>query len=290
MAISSADAIKAIAAIEKQLAALRVFAGMPVVAVAVAVKSKPAASTETKRVLSPLIVKMNEERAAVFEELKETWALAHPDFASLDDKALALAVKNGEVEARPRFSDALQEHGRRARADNPEKQAKYEAYRAKVDAEQAQKKGSASVSSGSSAPKPEPVADVKKRKPQSEETKAAAAIKRAATKAAKLSAPAASVNPFDDAPLPSAPAGAEVVQLYVSPPAAVGGPPKMLKGFQKALLAPGEARTLVFSLSAADLAVFDVSADAFVLVPGSYGVLAAAAADDIRLSSEVDVG
>jgi beta-glucosidase len=86
------------------------------------------------------------------------------------------------------------------------------------------------------------------------------------------------------------PAGAEVVQLYVSPPAAVGGPPKMLKGFQKALLAPGEARTLMFSLSAADLAVFDVSADAFVLVPGSYGVLAAAAADDIRLSSEVDVG
>ena len=211
MAISSADAIKAIAAIEKQLAALRVFAGMPVEAV----KSKPAASSEkpeSKRVLSPLIVKMNEERAAVFEELKEAWALAHPDFASLDDKALALAVKNGEVEARPRFSDALQEHGRRARADNPEKQAKYEAYRAKVDAEQAQKKGNASVSSASSAPKPEPVADVKKRKPQSVETKAAAAIKRAATKAAKLAAPVAAPNPFDETPLPSAPAGAEVVE------------------------------------------------------------------------------
>ena len=211
MAISAADAVKAIAAIEKQLSALRAFAGLP----AVAVKSKPVASTETKRVLSPLIVKMNEERAAVFEELKEAWALANPDFASLDDKALALAVKNGEVEARPRFSDALQEHSRRARADDPEKQAKYEAYRAKVDASQAQKKGStASVSSGSSAPKPEPVADAKKpRKPQSEETKAAAAIKRAATKAAKLSAPvAAPVNPFDETPLPAAPAGAEVVE------------------------------------------------------------------------------
>jgi len=214
MAISSADAIKAIAAIEKQLSALRAFAGLP----AVAVKSKPAASTEkpeTKRVLSPLIVKMNEERAAVFEELKEAWALANPEFAALDDKALALAVKNGEVDARPRFSDALQEHGRRARADDPEKQAKYEAYRAKVDASQAQKKGStASVSSGSSAPKPEPVADVKKRKPQSEETKAAAAIKRAATKAAKLLVPTAvaAPNPFDDAPLPAAPAGAEVVE------------------------------------------------------------------------------
>jgi len=209
MAISAADAVKAIAVIEKQLSALRAFAGLP----AVAVKSKPAASTETKRVLSPLIVKMNEERAAVFEELKAAWALANPDFASLDDKALALAVKNGEVEARPRFSDALAEHGRRSRADDPEKQAKYEAYRAKVEADPRRKKGSvASVSSASSAPKPEPVADVKKRKPQSEETKAAAAIKRAATKAANLLAPVAAPNPFDEAPLPAAPAGAEVVE------------------------------------------------------------------------------
>ena len=69
MAISSADAIKAIAAIEKQLSALRAFAGMP----AEAVKSKPAASTEkpeSKRVLSESMRRMNEERAAVFEELK----------------------------------------------------------------------------------------------------------------------------------------------------------------------------------------------------------------------------
>ena len=217
MAISSADAIKAIAAIEKQLAALRVFAGMP--AEAVAVNGKPAASTEkpeSKRVLSESMRRMNEERAAVFEELKEAWALANPDFASLDEKAYKLAVKNAEVEARPRFSDALQEHSRRGRAGNPEKEAKYEAYRAKTDAEQAQKKGSASVSSASSAPKPEPVADVKKRKPQSEETKAAAKIKRAATIAAKLTASVALVvaapNPFDETPLPTAPAGAEVVE------------------------------------------------------------------------------
>lgn len=85
------------------------------------------------------------------------------------------------------------------------------------------------------------------------------------------------------------PAGAEVVQLYASPPAVVGGPLKMLKGFQKVLLTPGEARMLAFSLSAADLAVFDVTVDDFVLVSGSYGVLAAAAADDIRLSGVVEV-
>ena len=99
---------------------------------------------------------------------------------------------------------------------NPEKQAKYEAYRAKVEADPRRKKGNASVSSASSAPKPEPVADVKKRKPQSEETKAAAKIKRAATIAAKLTASVALVvaapNPFDETPLPTAPAGAEVVE------------------------------------------------------------------------------
>ncbi len=86
------------------------------------------------------------------------------------------------------------------------------------------------------------------------------------------------------------PAGAEVVQLYVSPPpASVNGPSKVLRGFQKVLLAPGEAQTLSFSLSAVDLATFDVTADDFLLVPGSYGVSAAAAADDVRLSGVVDV-
>ena len=211
MAISSADAIKAIAAIEKQLSALRAFAGLP--AVAVAVKSKPAVSTENKRVLSESMRRRNEECVALFEELKKAWALANPDFASLDDKAYKLAVKNGEVEAKPLYSDALAECGRRSRADDPEKQAKYDAYRAKVEADPRRKKGNASVSSASSAPKPEPVADVKKRKPQSEETKAAAKIKRAATIAAKAaSVVVAAPNPFDDAPLPAAPAGAEVVE------------------------------------------------------------------------------
>ena len=182
---------------------------------AVAVKSKPAASTEkpeSKRVLSPHIVRMNEERAAVFEELKEAWAQANPDFASLDDKAYKLAVKNGEVEAKPLYSDALAEHSRRDREGNPEKEAKFAAYRAKVEADPRRKKGNASVSSASSAPKPEPVADAKKRKPQSEETKAAAKIKRAATIAAKLTASVAAPNPFDETPLPTAPAGAEIVE------------------------------------------------------------------------------
>ena len=213
MAISSADAIKAIAAIEKQLSALRAFAGLP--AVAVAVKSKPAVSTENKRVLSESMRRRNEECVALFEELKEAWALANPDFASLDKKAYDLAVKNGEVEAKPLYSDALAEHSRRDREGNPEKQAKYEAYRAKVEADPRRKKGNASVSSASSAPKPEPVADVKKPRVWSEAAKAKNAIKRAAkaaTKAASVALVVAAPNPFDETPLPTAPAGAEIVE------------------------------------------------------------------------------
>jgi len=218
MAISSADAIKAIAAIEKQLSALRAFAGLP----AVAVKSKKAQGSqpasdepEKKRTLSPALLKRNEEVKALFEELKAAWLSANAEYAALDAKALAAAIKNSECEPKPLYSAALQEHSRRQREGNPEAEAKFAAYRAKVEADPRRKKGSvASVSSASSAPKPEPVADVKKRKPQSEETKAAAAIKRAATKAAKLLVPAAAAapNPFDETPLPAAPAGAEVVE------------------------------------------------------------------------------
>ena len=214
MAISSADAIKAIAAIEKQLSALRAFAGLP----AVAVKSKPAVSTEkpeSKRVLSESMRRRNEECVALFEELKKAWAQANPDFASLDDKAYKLAVKNGEVEAKPLYSDALAEHSRRDREGNPEKEAKFAAYRAKVEADPRRKKGNASVSSASSAPKPEPVADVKKPRVWSEAAKAKNAIKRAAkaaTKAASVAPVVAAPNPFDETPLPTAPAGAEIVE------------------------------------------------------------------------------
>ena len=149
-----ADAQKAILAIEKQLSVLRAFAGMPTEAPlkkgrGAGKKSKAASVTsdgepKKKRELTPQIQAMNEERKAIFEELKSNWATENPDFASLDAAALKTAVTNGEVSAKPRFSDALKEHSRRQREGDPEKQAKYEAYRAKVDAEQASKKSGAS--------------------------------------------------------------------------------------------------------------------------------------------------
>jgi len=155
--MTPADAQKAIMAIEKQLSTLRVFAGMSAELPLKKGRGKgkgkaesPDGEPKKKRELTPLIAAMNEERKQIFEELKASWAEKNADFTSLDAKALSAAVKNGEVEAKPRFSDALKEHSKRQREGDPEKQARYEAYRAKTDEKQAAKKsGASSVASAS---------------------------------------------------------------------------------------------------------------------------------------------
>jgi beta-glucosidase len=86
------------------------------------------------------------------------------------------------------------------------------------------------------------------------------------------------------------PAGAEVIQLYVSSPSAiVDGPIKGLKGFQKVFLLPNETQMVLFNLTAIDLAIFDVTVDDFVLISGNYNVMIAAASDDIRLLGVISV-
>ena len=86
------------------------------------------------------------------------------------------------------------------------------------------------------------------------------------------------------------PAGAETIQLYISsPPTFVDSPPKVLKGFHKVFLLPNETQLIVFNLTAADLAIFDVTVDDFVLVTGNYDILIAAASDDIRLRGIMSV-
>ena len=216
-----ADAQKAILAIEKQLSVLRAFAGLPAEVPlkkgrGAGKKSKAAAVTsdgepKKKRELTPQIQAMNEERKAIFEELKSNWATENPDFASLDAAALKTAVTNGEVSAKPRFSDALKEHSRRQREGDPEKQAKYEAYRAKVDAEQASKKsGASSVVSeevgdaAASAP-----SDKKERKNPwaglSDEQRAERVAKMKAGKAAKKEAASEPVAVAEPAPVAPAP-------------------------------------------------------------------------------------
>jgi hypothetical protein len=225
--MTPADAQKAILSIEKQLSVLRSFAGMPAEAPlkkgrGAGKKSKAAAVTsdgepKKKRELTPQIQAMNEERKAIFEELKSNWTKENPDYASLDAAALKTAVTNGEVTAKPRFSDALKEHSRRQREGDPEKQAKYEAYRAKVDAEQASKKSGASsvVSEEAGDAAASAPSDKKERKNPwadlSEEQRAERVAKMKAGKAAKKEAASTVVAVAEPVAAP-APAPAPVAE------------------------------------------------------------------------------
>ena len=114
--------------LESQVAALRAALNE------IPTEASPPVQPKEKRELSAAILKMNGERGAIFEELKAAWCSAHPEYVALDAAALKSAVKSGAVPAKPRFSDALQEHSRRLRENDPAKQAKYEAYRKVADA------------------------------------------------------------------------------------------------------------------------------------------------------------
>jgi len=83
-------------------------------------------------------------------------------------------------------------------------------------------------------------------------------------------------------------AGDEVVQLYVRyPHSQVTRPLKELKGFARITLAPGETKTVAFTLAARQLACY--GPDGFVVEPGPVQVLVGASSADIRLSAEFDI-
>lgn len=83
-------------------------------------------------------------------------------------------------------------------------------------------------------------------------------------------------------------AGEETVQLYVGDDAttAVVRPVKELKAFRKVRLAPGESRTLRFTLSARDLEYYDVSRSAWVGTPGVHRIYVGGSSRDIRAEQD----
>ena len=81
--------------------------------------------------------------------------------------------------------------------------------------------------------------------------------------------------------------GAEVVQLYIAPPKnGIHRPLKELKGFARVELAPGESRQVTFTLDERSFAVW---ADGWKVPGGSYEVLLAASAQDIRMRGFAEV-
>jgi len=84
--------------------------------------------------------------------------------------------------------------------------------------------------------------------------------------------------------------GAEVVQVYVSPPA--GDIPRArqeLRAFQRVNLMPGETRTVSFQLPPGSLDRFDPATQTWVTDPGTYGLRVGSSSRDIRLTSDVEL-
>jgi beta-glucosidase len=85
-------------------------------------------------------------------------------------------------------------------------------------------------------------------------------------------------------------AGREVVQLYVGDPeCTVARPPAELRGFTKITLAPGESRTVSFTLGARDLSFWSVLDGGWVLEPGEFEIAVGASSRDLRLCRTVTV-
>jgi len=89
---------------------------------------------------------------------------------------------------------------------------------------------------------------------------------------------------------PSGPAGAEVVQVYVSDPdAAVARPPRELKAFAKVSLEPGAEQEVTFTLTARDLSYWSAVHRRWVLEGGEFRIGVGASSRDIRLSAAITV-
>lgn len=129
--------LAALAAIETQVAAMRSVISTseakpaPTKSKKASAKVAPADGAEVpakKREINPKIAAMNDERKVIFAEMKGAWALANPSFASLDAVELKKAVAEGKVAKPPSFPDAIKEHSRRLRENDPAAEARHQAY------------------------------------------------------------------------------------------------------------------------------------------------------------------
>ncbi len=67
--------------------------------------------------------------------------------------------------------------------------------------------------------------------------------------------------------------GADVAQLYVGFPSSAGEPPKLLKGFQKVTLSPGQSQSVSFTLNASAFAYWDTTAHNWVVPRGTFKLM-----------------
>ncbi|HVQ38761.1 MAG TPA: fibronectin type III-like domain-contianing protein, partial [Pyrinomonadaceae bacterium] len=84
-------------------------------------------------------------------------------------------------------------------------------------------------------------------------------------------------------------AGDEVVQLYIHDVvSSVTTYEKVLRGFERVHLDPGEMKSVTFTLTPDDLALWDRNMH-FIVEPGLFKVMVGASSDDIRVTGEFEV-
>lgn len=80
--------------------------------------------------------------------------------------------------------------------------------------------------------------------------------------------------------------GAEVPQLYIGFPASAGEPLRVLRGFTKVPLYPGQSMFVSFVLTDRHLSIWSVPSHAWEFVPGTYQVFVGASSRDFRLQAQ----
>jgi beta-glucosidase len=79
--------------------------------------------------------------------------------------------------------------------------------------------------------------------------------------------------------------GGETTQVYLSLPASAGEPPKRLVGWKKLELRPGESRHVQLTIDPRMLAIFDVEANNWRVLPGEYRFFAGSSSQDLPLTA-----
>lgn len=84
-------------------------------------------------------------------------------------------------------------------------------------------------------------------------------------------------------------AGAEIAEVYAALPSSAGEPPKRLVGWSKVQLNPGESKHVQLTIDTKYLSVFDETANAWKLVPGTYSFMVGGSSQNLPLSQKADL-
>ncbi|KAK6453911.1 beta-glucosidase [Scheffersomyces xylosifermentans] len=85
--------------------------------------------------------------------------------------------------------------------------------------------------------------------------------------------------------------GGYVAQLYIELPSTIlASPPKVLRGFEKVFLEPGESTRVFFNILHRDLSVWDSESQQWIIQTGTYKVYVSSSSRKVELCGEIDIG